>query len=219
MRITRDRAEGVRVLRRIVELGVNLIDTADIYGRGVSEELIAEALHPYPDGLVIATKGGITFGEGATRPRDGRPEYLRAACEASLRRLRVERIDLYQLHRHDPDVPLEESVGALAELKREGKIRHVGLSNVGLDQLQRARAVVEIATVQNELSRWLLASDAVLGACEGAGIGFMPWNPLGDGKHDPVPELRWLLDASPVVLPIPGTSSVAHAEELFSWTR
>ena len=221
MRVTSNREEGVRVLRRAVELGVNLVDTADIYGAGVSEELVAEALHPYPDGLVIATKGGITFGDAAAggRTRDGRPEYLRAACEASLRRLRVERVDLYQLHRHDPDVPIEESVGALDALRREGKIRLVGLSNVGVEQLERARGVTEIATVQNEFSRWLTTADAVLAACEEAGIGFLPWGPLGDGRREPERELRWLLERSPVMLPIPGTSSVEHLEGLLSWTR
>jgi aryl-alcohol dehydrogenase-like predicted oxidoreductase len=204
---------GVEVLRRAVRLGIDFLDTADVYGPETSERLIADALHPYPEGLVIATKGGIRYDRGE-RDYDGRPEYLRAACEASLRRLRVERIDVYQLHRHDPDVPIEESVGGLADLQREGKIRHIGLSNVSVDQLTRARAVAEIATVQNEYSRWFRLSEEVLEACEEHGIGFMAWGPLGDSPYrDPVFELRWLLDRSPVMLPIPGTSSVEHLEE------
>ena len=211
MRITKDRAEGVRVLRRAVELGANLIDTADIYGPETSEEIVAEALHPY-DGLVIATKGGIAYGPDTTRPRDGRPEYLRWALEQSLRRLRVERIDLYQHHRHDPDVPIEESIGALDALRQEGKIRHIGVSNYSAAQLRVARSVAPIATVQNEYSRGYTVSDDMLDACEADGIGFMPWRPLGDFNDDPVRELRWLLQRSPVVLAIPGTSSVEHLE-------
>ena len=211
MRITKDRAEGVRVLRRAVELGANLIDTADIYGPETSEEIVAEALHPY-EGLVVATKGGITYGPDATRPRDGRPEYLRWACEQSLRRLRLERIDLYQFHRHDPDVPVEESIGVLEALRREGKIRLIGVSNFSTEQLRAARSVASIATVQNEYSRGYTVSDDVLDACEADGIGFMPWSPLGDFRDDPVRELRWLLQRSPVMLPIPGTSSAEHLE-------
>jgi len=211
MRITRDRAEGMRVLRRAVELGANLIDTADIYGPETSEEIVAEALHPY-DGLVIATKGGITYGPDETRPRDGRPEYLRWACEQSLRRLRLDRIDLYQFHRHDPDVPVEESIGVLEALRREGKIRLIGVSNFSTEQLRAARSVASIATVQNEYSRGYTVSDDVLDACEADGIGFMPWSPLGDFRDDPVRELRWLLQRSPVMLPIPGTSSAEHLE-------
>jgi pyridoxine 4-dehydrogenase len=214
MRVRREPGRGVEVIRHAVELGANLIDTADVYGAGTSEELIAEALHPYPDGVVVTTKGGITYYPDAGRTRDGRPEYLRRAVEQSLRRLRLERIDLYQLHRHDPEVPLEESVGALAELRAEGKIRYVGLSNVGVEQLRRARAVTPIATVQNEYNRGLTTSDEVLRACEADGIGFIPWRPLGDGyAHDPVAELRWLLERSAVMLPIPGTSSLAHLEQ------
>jgi aryl-alcohol dehydrogenase-like predicted oxidoreductase len=213
MRVRREPGRGVEVIRRAVELGVNLIDTADIYGPETSELLIAEALHPYADGLVIATKGGITYDAGAGRRYDGRPAYLRRACERSLKRLRLERIDLYQLHRPDPDVPLEESVGALAALRREGKIRHVGLSNVSADQLGRAQAVAPIATVQNEYNRGLTVADDVLRVCEADGIGFMPWRPLGDGSSDPVAELRWLLERSPVLLPIPGTSSIEHLEQ------
>ena len=213
MRIVKDRAEGVRVVRRAVELGVNFIDTADIYGAGVSEEVIAEALHPYPDGLVIATKGGLGWGL-QERIRDGRPEHLREACDASLRRLKLERIDLYQLHRHDPEVPLEESVGALEQLRVEGKIRMIGVSNFSLAQLRRAQAVARIVSVQNQFNRGLLISEDVLDACTDEGIAFMPWSPLGEGlERGSVYEIRWLLDRSPVVLPIPGTSSVAHLEE------
>jgi pyridoxine 4-dehydrogenase len=211
MRVVEDRAEGVRVLRRAVELGVTLIDTADIYGAGASEEIIAEALHPYPDGLVIASKGGLGHGL-QDRIRDGRPEYLRRACDASLRRLKLERIDLYQLHRHDPEVPIEESVGALQELRNEGKIRLIGLSNVSLEQLRAAQSVARIVSVQNEFNRGLLISDVVLEACEADGIAFMPWRPLGEGLRDSAFELRWLLDHSPVILPIPGTSKVSHLE-------
>jgi pyridoxine 4-dehydrogenase len=211
MRIVNDREEGARVLRRALELGVTLIDTADIYGAGVSEEVIAEALHPYPNDLVITTKGGLGWGL-QDRIRDGRPEHLREALDASLRRLRLERIDLYQLHRHDPEVPIEESIGALEDLRREGKIRLIGVSNFSLDQLRVAQSVTTIATVQNQYNRGLLISEDVLDACEAEGIGFMPWSPLGEGLREPAYELRWLLDRSPVMLPIPGTSSVEHLE-------
>ena len=211
MRIVKDRAEGARVVRRAVELGVTLIDTADIYGAGVSEEVIADALHPYPENLVITTKGGLGHGL-QERLRDARPERLREACEASLRRLKLERIDLYQLHRHDPEVPIEESVGALEELRQEGKIRLIGLSNVSVGQLRQAQSVTRIVSVQNQYNRGLLTSEDVLAACEAEGIAFMPWSPLGEGLGDPVSELRWLLDRSPVILPIPGTSSVEHLE-------
>jgi pyridoxine 4-dehydrogenase len=212
MRIVDDREEGVRVVRRAVELGVTLIDTADIYGAGTSEEVIAEALHPYPDGLVIATKGGLGHGL-QERIRDGRPEYLRRACDASLRRLKLERIDLYQLHRHDPEVPIEESVGALRELREEGKIRLIGLSNVSLAQLRAAQSVAGIVSVQNQFNRGLLTSEDVLQACEEEGIAFIPWSPLGEGLRGPAFELPWLLDRSPVILAIPGTSTVSHLEE------
>jgi pyridoxine 4-dehydrogenase len=211
MRIVDDRENGARVVRRAVELGVNFIDTADIYGAGTSEEVIAEALHPYPDGLVITTKGGLGYGL-QERGRDARPERLRQACDESLRRLRLERIDLYQLHRHDPEVPIEESVGALEELRQEGKIRLIGLSNVGVGQLRKAQSVTSIASVQNEYNRGLLTSDDVLDVCEAEGIAFMPWSPLGEALGEPASELRWLLDRSPVVLPIPGTSKVEHLE-------
>ena len=211
MRIVKDREEGVRVVRRAVELGVTLIDTADVYGAGVSEEVVAEALHPYPDGLTIATKGGLGYGL-QDRIRDGRPEHLREACEASLRRLRLERIDLYYLHRHDPEVPVEESVGALEQLRQEGKIRLIGVSNFSLAQLRQAQSVAKIAAVQNEYNRGLLTSEDVLGACEAEGIAFVPWSPLGESLREPAHELRWLLDRSPVMVPIPGTSKVAHLE-------
>jgi len=212
MRIVEDREEGARVVRRAVELGVTLIDTADIYGAGVSEEVIAAALHPYPEGLVIATKGGLGYGF-QERIRDGRPEYLRRACEASLRRLKLERIDLYQLHRHDPAVPIEESVGALEELRQEGKIRLIGLSNVSVGQLKQAQTAATIISVQNQYNRGLLTSDPVVDACEAQGIAFFPWAPLGEALGTPAAsEIRWLLDRSPVILPIPGTSTVEHLE-------
>ena len=212
MRIVDDPAEGVRVLRRAVELGVTLVDTADIYGAGRSEELIAEALHPYPGDLVIATKAGLGWGL-QDRIRDGRPEHLREALDASLRRLRLERIDLYQLHRHDPEVPIQESIGALEELRQEGKIRLIGVSNFSLEQLRAAQTVTKISSVQNQYNRGLLISEEVLNACQAEGIAFMPWSPLGEGLRDPAYELRWLLDRSPVMLPIPGTSTVEHLEE------
>ena len=211
MRILEDPAQGIRVLRRAVDLGVNLVDTADIYGAGRSEELIARALYPYPDDLVIATKGGLGWGL-QERIRDARPERLQAAVEASLRRLKLERIDLYQLHRHDPAVPIEESIGLLARLRDEGKIRFVGISNVSLRQLRQCRSVTPIATVQNHYNRGYLVSEDVLDACERDGIGFIPWAPLGEGLGDPASELRWLLERSPVMLPIPGTSRVDHLE-------
>jgi len=211
MRIVDDAEEGKRVLRRALELGVNLIDTADIYGTGRSEELIAEALHPYPDGLVIGTKGGLGYGF-QQRERDARPERLRQACDESLRRLRLERIDLYQLHRHDPEVPIEESVGALEELRREGKIRLIGLSNVSVGQLRAAQSVTRIVSVQNQYNRGLLTSQEMLDACEAEQIAFFPWEPLGEGLGEPAAELRWLLERSPVMLPIPGTSRVEHLE-------
>jgi pyridoxine 4-dehydrogenase len=219
-----------RVLRRVLELGVNLIDTADSYGPEVSENLIAEALHPYPDGLVIATKGGLRRTGPGEWPEDARPERLRECCEGSLRRLRLERIDLYQLHRPDPEVPLEDSLGALKDLQDEGKIRHIGVSNVSAEQLERARAVVDVVTVQNRYNLVDRHSEDVLDACDAAGIGFIPWFPLATGDlarpggpldelaraHDATPgqlAIAWLLARSPVVLPIPGTASEQHLEE------
>jgi pyridoxine 4-dehydrogenase len=218
------------VLRRAVELGVNHIDTADSYGPEVSEELIAEALHPYPDDLVIATKGGLVReGPGGDWPKDGRPEHLREACEGSLRRLRLERIDVYYLHRPDPNVPYDESIGALKELRDEGKIRHVAVSNVNMERLAIARGIVDVAVVQNQYSLTDRRAQDVLDECERSGIGFVPWAPLDAGALDPsgrVAEiarrhgatpmqiaLAWLLHASPVMLPIPGTGSLAHLEE------
>jgi pyridoxine 4-dehydrogenase len=218
------------VLRRAVELGVNHVDTADAYGPFVNEELIAEALHPYPDDLVIATKGGLVrTGAGGDWPKDGRPEHLKRACEDSLARLRVDKIDVYYLHRPDPEVPYEESVGALKELRDEGKIRHVAVSNVNMERLAIARGIVDIAVVQNQYSLTDRRAQDVLGECEQAGIGFVPWAPLDAGalepggpvdriaeRHDATPmqiALAWLLHASPAMLPIPGTGSLAHLEE------
>ena len=225
-----DRARAHAVLRRAVELGVNLFDTADSYGPEVSERIIAEALHPYPPGLVIATKGGLTRSGPGQWHRNGRPAHLRKACEGSLARLRVERIDLYQLHAVDAKVPMEDSLGELIKLRSEGKIRHIGLSNVGVDQLQRARALVPIVSVQNRYNLSDRASEDVLQLCARDGLGFLPWYPVGAGDltrpggpldraaraHGATPAqvaLAWLLLRSPVMLPIPGTSSVEHLEE------
>ena len=208
-----DPENALRVLRRAVELGIALIDTSDAYGPEVNERQIAEALHPYPEGLVIATKGGfLRPGPGRWSP-DGRPGHLREACEGSLRRLRLERIDVYQLHTPDPAVPLAESVGALRELRDEGKIRHVGLSNVSVAQLEEAGRIVPIVSVQNRYNVDDREDEDVLEACEARGIPFLPWGPLGSGSLDPVRALRFLLERSPVILPIPGTSSVEHLEE------
>jgi pyridoxine 4-dehydrogenase len=225
-----DPEEARRVLRRAVELDINFIDTADSYGPEVSERLIGETLYPYPDGLVIATKAGLLRdGPGQWRP-DGRPEHLREACEGSLRRLKLDRIDLYQLHRIDPRVPAAESLGTLAELRDEGKILHVGLSEVGVEEIRQAREIVPIASVQNRYNLTDRGSEDVLDFCEREGIGFIPWFPLAVGdlarpggpldevaaRHDATPgqiALAWLLWRSPVMLPIPGTSSVAHLEE------
>jgi pyridoxine 4-dehydrogenase len=225
-----DRDEAIAVLRRAVEEGVNFIDTADSYGPEVAENLIYEALHPYADDLVIATKAGLTrSGPGDWRPV-GRPEYLRQQCELSLRRLGLETIDLFQLHRIDAKVPLEEQVGELAELQKEGKIRHIGLSEVDVDQLKDAEEHATIASVQNLFNLTNRAAEPLLDHCDENGIGFIPWFPLATGKlveeGGPLAKiaeetgaepsqlaLAWLLKRSPVMLPIPGTSSVAHLDQ------
>jgi aryl-alcohol dehydrogenase-like predicted oxidoreductase len=224
-----DRENALRVLRRAVELGVNFIDTADAYGPHVNEEQIAAALHPYPKDLVIATKGGSTRAGPGQWGRDGRPEHLKSACEGSLKRLRLDRIDLYQLHTVDPTVSLEEQVGALRDLRDEGKIRFVGLSNVDLEQLRHAERVVQIASVQNNYNVGNRFSEPVLQYCEANGIAFIPYFPLDAGDIaamealQPIADahgvtvfqvaLAWLLRHSPVTLPIPGTSSLQHLEE------
>ena len=177
-----DPDEARAVLHRALELGVNLIDTADSYGPEVSENLIAEALHPYPEGLVIATKGGLRRTGPGEWPRDARPERLKECCEGSLRRLKVDRIDLYQLHSPDPEVPFEDSLGALKELQDEGKIRHIGVSNVSVEELERARELVDVVTVQNRFNLEDRHSEDVLDACAEAGIGFIPWFPLATGR-------------------------------------
>jgi pyridoxine 4-dehydrogenase len=224
------KTDAIRVLRRAVELGVNFIDTADSYGPNVSEELIAEALHPYPADLVIATKGGFERPGPDRWVENGTPEHLAAACEGSLRRLRLERIDLYQLHRIDPKVPAEDQLGALKKLQAEGKIRHIGLSEVSVRQIQQARKMVEVVSVQNRYSLTDRGAEDVLQYCEQSGIGFIPWFPLAAGrlsgpgsaiaraaeKAGATPSqvaLAWLLQHSLVMLPIPGTSSVVHLEE------
>lgn len=223
-----DRDGAIALLRRLVDLEVNFIDTADSYGPGVSEELIAEALHPYPPDLVIATKGGLTRpGPGRWEP-DCRPERLKRCCDESLLRLKLDAIPLYQLHTPDPKVPFEESVGALAELRDEGKVRHVGLSNVGAGHLRQAQEIVPIVSVQNRYSVTARDSEAVLEACAEQGLGFIPWFPLDAGgiaadllaeiasAHDATPvqvALAWLLQHSAAMLPIPGTSSIAHLEQ------
>jgi pyridoxine 4-dehydrogenase len=217
-------SEAREVLREAVRLGVDLIDTAHAYGR--SEEMIADALHPYPDGIVIATKGGLARGGHP----DGRPERLRADCETSLRRLRVDRIDLWQLHRIDPDVPLEEQFGTIRALQDEGKIRFVGVSEVTVEELRAARELVHIVTVQNRYNVAARGADDVLAQCEANGIGFLPWAPIGMGRllggssalarvargHGATEAqiaFAWLLHRSPIMLPIPGTGSLAHLRE------
>lgn len=225
-----DRGNALKVLRRAVELGVNLIDTADAYGPETSELLIAEALHPYPKGLVIATKGGLTRpGPGQWVP-NGRPEYLKQCVDNSLKRLRLERIDLYQLHRIDSKVPEAESLGALKEMQAAGKIRHVGLSEVAPEEIQRARKILPIVSVQNQYNMGNRRWENTLMYCEKERLGFMPWSPVGGSRgltseagleaaaknHSATVyqlALAWLLQRSPVMLPIPGTSSVAHLEE------
>lgn len=230
----RDRKGAIRLLRRVPELGIDFLDTADSYGPNVSEELIAEALHPYPEGVVIATKGGLVRPARDEWVTDGRPEHLRAALEGSLGRLRVERIDLYQLHAPDPDVPYADSVGALADMQAEGKIRLVGVSNVDLEELETAREIVDVRSVQNRYNLNDRSSDDVLERCEELGIAFIPWFPLDTGslaagksrsrrtltrfarRHHATNAqiaLAWLLARSPAMLPIPGTSSLEHLEE------
>ena len=234
----KDKQEAIAVLRRALELGINLIDTADAYGPEVSESLIAEALYPYSQDLVIATKGGLLRTGPGQWPPDGSPKHLREALEGSLRRLRRDYIDIYQFHRPDPKVPFEDSIGEIARMKAEGKIRHVGVSNVTLDQLAQAQKIVPIVTVQN---RYNLANRAaenmtteqaeeMVDTCARQGIGFIPWFPLATGElartggpldqiakqHNAQPSqiaLAWLLKRSPTILPIPGTSSVKHLEE------
>jgi aryl-alcohol dehydrogenase-like predicted oxidoreductase len=226
----RDHDEAIRVLRRAVELGVDFIDTADSYGPYVSEELIKEALHPYPVGLVIATKAGLVrTGPDQWLPV-GRPEYLRQEAEMSLRRLGVERLDLWQLHRVDPAVPLADQLGVFTELQKEGKVRHIGLSEVSVEEIEQARRHAEIVTVQNLYNLTNRQSEAVLEHCEAEGMGFIPWFPIATGElarpGGPLDALSretgatpaqlalaWLLRRSPAMLPIPGTSSVAHLEE------
>ncbi|KOG74342.1 MULTISPECIES: aldo/keto reductase [Streptomyces] len=225
-----DQDAGVRLLRRAVELGVTLFDTADSYGPGTAEELLRKALHPYPEDVVIATKAGLTrFGPGQWGS-DGRPDYLRRQAESSLRRLGLERIPLFQLHRIDPTVPFEDQMGVLKELRDEGKVAHVGLSEVGVEELERARAIVPIASVQNLYNVAQRDSEDVLRYAEAHDIAFLPWFPLATGRlarpGGPLARiashlnaspsqaaLAWLLRRSPVVLPIPGTSSVAHLED------
>lgn len=225
-----DRANALKVLRRATELGVDLIDTADAYGPDTSELLIAEALHPYPKGLVIATKGGLTRpGPGEWVP-NCRPDHLKQALEGSLKRLRLERIDLYQLHTVDPKIPIEESVGALKRMQDAGKIRHIGLSNVDPEEITRARKIVPIVSVQNRYNIEDRKSENVLEYCEKENLGFLPWFPIGGGgglkPENPLNTtakahgvsvhqvaLAWLLQRSPVMLPIPGTSSLAHLED------
>ena len=225
----KDRGEALKVLKRAVELGVNLIDTADAYGPETSELLIAEALHPYPKGVVIATKGGNTRPGPNQWVPNGRPEYLKQCVDGSLKRLRLERIDLWQLHRIDPHVPVEDSLGAIKEMRDAGKIRHVGLSEVSPEEIARARKVVPIATVQNRYNFDDRQWDNTLKYCEKEGLGFMPWAPVGGmrGLKSDVLEatakaqnatvyqvaITWLLQRSPVMLPIPGTSSRKHLEE------
>ena len=233
-----DKQEALAVLRHALDLGVNLLDTADSYGPGVSESLIAEALYPYPKDLAIATKGGLLRTGPNQWPQDGRPQHLREALEGSLRRLRLDRIDIYQFHRPDPKVPFEDSVGALAKMREEGKIRHIGLSNVTTDQLARAQKIVPIVTVQNhynlanrESEQMTVAeSEQMIDLCARQGIGFIPWSPLSFGelaryggaldqvarRHNAQPgqvALAWLLKRSSTMLPIPGTSRVKHLDE------
>jgi pyridoxine 4-dehydrogenase len=225
----KDRAAAHAVLRRAVALGVNFIDTADSYGPHVDEELIAEALHPYPKDLVIATKGGLLRPRASAWDPDGRPEHLKRALDGSLKRLKLDRIDLYQLHAPDARVPFADSVGALADGQKAGKIRHIGISNVSVRQLEEARRICTVVSVQNEYNLEDRSSEDVLKACEKLGIAFLPWYPLGAGSvlrskkildiskkvkaTTSQVALAWLLAKSPVMLPISGTASIAHLEE------
>jgi aryl-alcohol dehydrogenase-like predicted oxidoreductase len=226
----KDRNEAIRVLRRAVELGINFIDTADSYGPAVAEEIIAEALYPYPAGLVIATKAGFDRPGPDKWVTNGKPEHLRAACEGSLKRLRLDRIELFQLHRIDPKVPADDQLGALQNLQSEGKINHIGLSEVSVKDIEHARSIVPIVSVQNRYSVVDRAAEDVVEYCDRAGLGFIPWFPLASGdvtksgnaieraaanlKITPSQlALAWLLHRSPVMLPIPGTSHVEHLEE------
>ena len=222
-----DRDEAKAVLRRAIELDVNFIDTADSYGPDVSEQLIAEALYPYPDDLVIASKGGLERTGPGQWPANGRPEHLRQACEGSLRRLRLEQIPLYQFHRPDRNVPFEESIGALVELRQQGKIRHIGLSNVTEDQVRRAQRLTPVVSIQNRYNLDDRASETLIDLCEQEQMTFLPWAPIqGPGRNPALREvaerhratvrqvaLAWLLARSPVMLPIPGTGTVEHLED------
>lgn len=225
-----DRAEAVAVVRRAVELGTTLIDTADSYGPEVSEEIIGEALAPYPEDVVIATKAGLTRSGPNEWSPNGHPDHIRQACEGSLRRLKLDAIPLYQLHRIDPEVPVEDSLGTIVELQQEGKVRHIGVSEVTVDELHQCQAITPIVTVQNRYNLVDREWEDVLDVCTSEGIGFIPWFPLAVGdlakEHDALSDaaaahgaapsqiaLAWLLARSPVVLPIPGTGSVAHLEE------
>jgi pyridoxine 4-dehydrogenase len=224
-----DRAAAIRVLRRAVELGINFIDTADSYGPNVSEEIIAEAIYPYPENLIIATKGGFERTGPDQWVENGRPEHLRSVCEGSLRRLRLDRIDLYQLHRIDPKVPAEDQLGTLKDLQAQGKIKHIGLSEVSVRQIEHAQTIVPVVSIQNRYSLSDRGSEDVLKYCEKQGLAFIPWFPLAAGQlsgaDSPVRRvaeqlnatasqvaLAWLLARSKVMLPIPGTSSVEHLE-------
>jgi pyridoxine 4-dehydrogenase len=225
----KNRPAALKLLRRAFELGCNLFDTADSYGPFVDEELIAEALHPYPKDLVIATKGGLVRPKPSRWDENGRPEHLRAAIDGSLKRLRLERIDIYQLHAPDPQVPLEDSLGAIADAQKAGKIRHIGVSNFDVEQLERARKVASIVSVQNRYNLEDRHSDDVLAVCEKQGLAFLPWFPLGAGSSLRASAIKklakdkgatpaqiviaWLLARSPAMLPIPGTSSMAHLEQ------
>ena len=228
----KDPSAARHLLRRAVELGVNFIDTADAYGPEVSERLIAESLSPYPRGLVIGTKGGLVRPSASQWVPDGRPEHLREACEGSLKRLKLARIDLYQFHHPDPQVPVEDSLGELARLRQEGKVRHIGVSNFTIDELKRARRIVSIVSVQNRYNLTDRSSEDVLGVCTRDGLAFIPWAPLASGSGAKLGRgsalervaaahgvtvmqvgIAWLLARAPVILPIPGTSSVGHLEE------